>query len=88
MELTFLAAKHVDGIKVTAPVVVIESFLKALESVFGKGEIDVTWNNFTCCGLAHKRLDDCSYTVDQISHIAAMKPISNKGTLGKSATEV
>ena len=86
--LDFVAAKHVDDIKTGCPPHVLDEFVAALESVFGKGELDITVKNFTCCGVRHISLADASYSMDQEEYIAALKPIENASMTGRPNTQL
>ena len=44
--LDFIASKHVDDIKVACSPEVLQEFIKCLEQVFGKGELDITRDEF------------------------------------------
>ena len=82
-KLDFLGAKHVDDVKAGCPPAVLQEFIARLEQVFGKGELDITLHNFTCCGVRHT-LTDKSYEMDQMEYIAALKTIENKEMVGKA----
>jgi hypothetical protein len=73
-KLDFIATKHVDDIKVACTPEVRAEFIQALEKVFGKGELDITENEFTNCGIHHKPTD-FGYTMDQSEYLNALKPI-------------
>ena len=81
--LDFIASKHVDDIKVACSPAVLEEFIKCLETVFGKGELDITRDEFTCCGVKHTPKDDGTYVMDQIHYIQALKPIVDNNQVGK-----
>ena len=82
-KLDFLGAKHVDDVKAGCPPDILKEFISKLEKVLGKGELDITLHNFTCCGVRHS-LTDKSYEMDQIEYVNALKPIENKEMVGKS----
>ena len=63
-ELDFIATIHVDDIKVACPVTVYHEFVNVLGSVFGKGELGVTHDNFTNCGSRHTGTNE-GYELDQ-----------------------
>ena len=77
-----------DDIKCGASDHVTSEFLSALESVFGKGEIDVTKVDFTCCGVRHSRRPDGSYEMDQIEFISALRCIRSAATTGRRPEEM
>jgi hypothetical protein len=73
-ELEFLATKHVDDIKVAAPPHVLEEFITTLYAVFGQGELDITRESFTNCGVRHLKTPT-GYTLDQTEYLNALKPL-------------
>ena len=66
----------------------LDEFVAARESVFGKGVLDITVKNFTCCGARHISLADASYSMDQEEYIAALKPIENASMTGRPNTQL
>ena len=71
-----MIAKHVDDIKVTGEHYEVGILMKELERVFGK--LTVTKDEFTNCGVHHKRHSDGSITLDQDEYIKALMPIKHK----------
>ena len=57
-----------------------------METVFGKGELEITVDNFTCCGITYT-LTDIGYDMDQIKYVAALKPITDSELIGKPEQE-
>ena len=74
--LVLMIAKHVDDIKVTGEPYEVNLLMNELEQVFGK--LTVTRNEFTNCGVHHKRHSDGSITLDQDEYIKALIPIKHK----------
>ena len=68
-KLVLMIAKHVDDIKVTGEPQEVNLLMQELERVFG--ELTVTKNEFTNCGVHHKRHPDGSITLDQDEYIKA-----------------
>jgi len=77
-----MIAKHVDDIKVTGEVQEVEKLMKELEHVFGK--LTVNRNEFTNCGIRHKKHKDGKITLDQDEHIGALIPITHPELIGVS----
>ena len=76
-ELEFIATKHVDDLKCAGSDAAQKSFEDTLEDMFGKGELDITRTNFTCCGVRHTHTPEGGYELDQRDYIAALKPIGS-----------
>jgi hypothetical protein len=74
-KLVLMIAKHVDDIKVTGEPDEVKLLMNELEKVFGK--LAVTKNEFTNCGVHHKRYPDGSITLDQNEYIKALIPIKH-----------
>ena len=74
-ELEFLATKHVDDIKVAAPPHILEEFIATLHESFGEGELEITRDSFTNCGVRHLKTPT-GYTLDQTEYLKALKPIN------------
>ena len=55
----------------------MKQFVLILEQNFGKGELEITVENFDCCGMKHS-LTNLGYELDQIDYIKALKPINNE----------
>ena len=83
-ELEFMATKHVDDLKCTGTDEAQQQFEDALETMFGKGELDITRHNFTCCGVRHVCREDQGYDLDQIEYISALKPVGSSQMTGQS----
>ena len=85
-ELDFVATKHVDDVKAACSPATLQAFIAVLESVFGKGELDITLENFTNCGVRHIRLTDSDkqvgYSMDQEEYIDALKTIDDPSLVG------
>ena len=79
--LDFIATVHVDDIKVACPPSVLKEFIHVLENLFGKKELEITYHEFTNCGMRHRRLPH-GYSMDQIEYINAMKPIASPQMVG------
>ena len=75
-QLVLMIAKHVDDIKVTGEPQEVALLMNELEHVFGK--LTVTKDEFTNCGVHHKRHSDGSITLDQDEYIKALIPIKHK----------
>ena len=75
-KLVLMIAKHVDDIKVTGEPKEVELLMKELEHVFGK--LTVSKNEFTNCGVHHKRHPDGTITLDQDEYISALIPIKHR----------
>ena len=84
-ELRMVATKHVDDIRATAEMQMLKSFIACLEEYFGKGELEITFNNFSNCGLRYTRLNDGSYTADQEEYLKGLKPISTSELTGAAS---
>jgi len=82
--LDFIAAKHVDDIKSAADTKIIHGLIICLKEVFGKGELDITWQNFTCCGVRHSLRSDGAWVMDQHECVKALKPIVSSELTGRS----
>ena len=80
--LELLGSKHVDDIKVGSGPATTARFITSLESVFGKGELDVTPRNFTNCGIRHTRTQT-GYEVDQTEYLRSLKPIVSSELTGR-----
>ena len=61
-------------------------FVKTLEQVFGSGELDITRDNFTNCGIRHT-LTPQGYEMDQTEYLQALKPIQHSDLTGKPADQ-
>jgi hypothetical protein len=85
MQPALLIAKHVDDLKITGEPHEVQLFMEGLEKVFGK--LTTTKNEFTNCGVRHRRLKDGSLTMDQDDYIKALIPIAHKDLVGKAQNE-
>ena len=56
--------------------------IAALEKVFGKGEIEITHDDFACCGVQCTRLTD-GYSMDQNQFVKGVKEIEGPLFTGK-----
>ena len=67
---------HVDDLKIAGEKAVVKELLASLERVFG--ELTTQWSTFTNCGVHHVQ-DPIAKTItlDQISFIAALRPIEH-----------
>ena len=84
-QLVAVLTKHVDDLKMTGQNGRLKRIIDALENVFGK--MTQHWNEFTNCGMRHRRNGDTNVvTVDQIEYIAALKPIVHP-QIGKQNAE-
>ena len=86
-DLDFIGTKHVDDLKVGCCEEILTEFIRVLEQVFGKGELDITTLNFTNCGVRHiQLLDDWGvqdgYSLDQEEYITALRPIDTSELVG------
>ena len=70
-----MIAKHVDDIKVTGEPQEVKLLMDELEHVFGK--LTVTKDEFTNCGVHHKKHQDGSITLDQNEYIQALMIIKH-----------
>ena len=75
-----------DDIKVGCTNEVRAEFIVAWERVFGKGELDITHDNFTNCGTRHTKTSE-GYELDQTEYLKALKPIQHPELTGKKAEE-
>jgi len=75
-KLALMIAKHVDDIKVTGETHEVNLLMSELENVFGK--LTVTKNEFTNCGVHHKKHHDGTITLDQDDYIKALIPIKHR----------
>ena len=75
-ELDFIATEHVDDIKSACEIQTLKQFILCLEQAFGKGELEITVENFDCCGMRHQ-ITDQGYELDQIEYLSKLKPITN-----------
>ena len=48
-----------------------------MDQTFGKGELEITAEDFDCCGMRH-RITDAGYELDQIEYLQELKPINNE----------
>ena len=87
-KLDFIAALHVDDIKVACPEHVFKEFIKCLEDTFGSGELEITKDNFTNCGVRHVKQPDGGYKMDQDQYVQALRPIVHKDLVGKKPEEM
>ena len=74
-KLVLMIAKHVDDIKVTGEVQEVKTLMTELENVFGK--LTVNRNEFTNCGIRHRKHKDGTITLDQDEYIRALIPITH-----------
>jgi hypothetical protein len=74
-ELVLMVGKHVDDLKVAGTKTETDLLVRELEKVFGK--LTITRNDFTNCGVRHKRLKDGTITLDQDEYIQALIPIEH-----------
>ena len=82
--LDFIATKHVDDIKIACSELVRAEFITALEQVFGKNELEITYTDFTNCGLRHIWSTE-GYSIDQTEYLKALKPIIDPQITGLAA---
>ena len=59
-DLDFIATEHVDDIKPACPMDILKQFILILEQTFGKGELEITVEDFDCSGMRH-RITDAGY---------------------------
>jgi hypothetical protein len=73
-KLVCIMTKHVDDLKIAGEPAVVMNVLKELEKVFG--ELKVTWNDFTNCGVHHQQ-DKITkeITLDQIHYVQNLRVI-------------
>jgi hypothetical protein len=76
-ELDFIATEHVDDIKPACPMDILKQLLLILEQAFGKGELEITVEDFDCCCMRH-RITDAGHELDQIEYIEKLRPINNE----------
>ena len=81
-KLDMVATKHVDDVKAAAEKSTILELIRALEEIFGKGEIDITMENFTACGVRSTRLTCGGYRMDQRVFVNGLKPIVHNEMVG------
>ena len=83
-QLVAIMAKHVDDLKISGPVRVVEWIVSEIQKVFG--DLIVQWHTFTNCGVRHiqDRISK-AITLDQEEYIAAMKPIVHDDLKGVSS---
>ena len=81
-ELDFIGTLHVDDIKSGSSPAVFDEFIRHLEHVFGSGELKITQEKFTCCGMRHIKTPT-GYTMDQFEYMKALKPITDSSITGK-----
>ena len=74
-KLVLMIAKHVDDIKVTGEPSEIKLLMSELKNISGK--LIINKNEFTNCGVHHKRHPDGSITLDQNEYISALIPIEH-----------
>ena len=80
--LDLIGTKHVDDIKIGGTAQAKAEMIKALEHVFGKGELDITPTNFTNCGVRHAKTD-FGYEIDQTEYLKSLKPIIHQELTGQ-----
>ena len=85
--LDFIVALHVDDIKVARPPHMLEEFVRCLEKTFGNGELDITKDDFTNCGVRHTKTPTGGYEMDQDQYIQALRPIVHPDLVGRKAEE-
>ena len=73
--IVLMIAKHVDDLKITGEAKEVKILMDELERIFGK--LTVTRNEFTNCGVHHKRHTHGSITLDQDEYIKALMPIKH-----------
>ena len=61
-------------------------FVRTFEDVFGKGELDITRDNFTNCGIQHV-LTPAGYELSQADYISASKPIRDPELTGANPAD-
>ena len=76
-EDNFIATEHVDDIKPARAMDILKQFILILEQTFGKGVLEITVEDFDCCGMRH-RIIDAGYELDQIEYLQTLKPINNE----------
>ena len=79
-KLVLMIAKHVDDIKVTGDTQEVKLLMSELEKVFGK--LTVTKDEFTNCGIRHRKHKDGKITLDQDEYIKALMPITHQELVG------
>ena len=78
-----MATEHVDDIKATCHIETLEQYMAVLEEAFGKGDLEITIENFDCCGMRHTITDE-GHELDQIEYLSKLEPINNTAlTCGK-----
>ena len=85
-KLVLIVAKHVDDLKIAGEPSEVKLLMDALEKVFGK--LTSTRNEFTNCGVRHRRLKDGSVVMDQDEYIKALIPIVHRNMIGKPPEEL
>ena len=75
MRLIALMAKHVDDLKLTGVRATVEHILQQLEN---NGQLKISWNNFTNCGVRHRQsLKYKSVALDQDTYCQSLRTISH-----------
>lgn len=82
--LDFIAAKHIDDIKVACSPSVLKEFISSLDKVLGKDELDITPDSLRTvgCGTPHCPMG----TSYQTEYLLALKPIVCTELTGVSGT--
>ena len=79
-KLVLMIAKHVDDIKATGEVQEVKTLMTELENVFGK--LTVNRDEFTNCGIRHRKHKDGTIILDQDEYIRALIPITHPELTG------
>ena len=83
--IVLMVAKHVDDLKVAGTRAEVDLLLRQLELAFGK--LTVTYDEFTNCGVRHRRQKDGSILLDQDDYIKALIPIVHRDIIGRKPDE-
>ena len=59
-----------------------DEFVLCLDQTFGKGELEITKDNFTNCGVRHTKAPSGGYEMDQMQYLQALRPIVHKDLTG------
>ena len=82
-ELELIGTVHVDDIKIAyQDDSVFNQMITALAKVFGKGEIEITHDDFACCGVQYTKLP-YGYSMDQNQFVKGVKEIEGPLFTGK-----
>ena len=83
MKQNLRTAKHVDDINMTGTEPQVDTYVAAVESVFGKCKI--TKHDFVNCGVRCRKAPNGDVIMDQDAYIKTLRPITSHELTGAPA---